>query len=367
MPTGALYGDDVVNITNGTDFHDNTAGLGGNSWAPSSSSVSEATFTSNLSDERAGAIGTDGFANADDSTFVDNLASGSSATGGAVYTGGAFSTTSSSYTGNTAVFDGAVCRTRARQRHDDGRSSQALGSGASGGEVCTRPSTVTPNSPSTVNGKPGVRRVPRRRQSRSRPAAGSAASLVILDGTTRSVAEHRLLRRRRRPGCTRGRDQAGESTVTGNTAQNDPNEGTEAGSSGAASLRRACIGAVLPVAANAAPTGAAIRGAVVAVVGVGVGVRVRWLGVDSGSTTSVGYSYDDDGSCGFPPPRTTASSGSDPMLGALADNGGPTRTMHPEAGSPLVSAIPSGSCTGCDRHRSAGRGPAWAAPTTSVR
>ncbi len=63
------------------------------------------------------------------------------------------------------------------------------------------------------------------------------------------------------------------------------------------------------------------------------------------ATTSQGYNFSDDASCGF----TAAAQGDrqnagDPMLGALGDNGGPTATRLPASGSPLIDAIPTASC-----------------------
>ncbi|MCB1261547.1 MAG: hypothetical protein KDB33_14350, partial [Acidimicrobiales bacterium] len=53
---------------------------------------------------------------------------------------------------------------------------------------------------------------------------------------------------------------------------------------------------------------------------------------------SGGHNFASDGSCGFGA-GTDVNSGGDPLLGALADNGGATDTMLPEPGSPLVDAI----------------------------
>jgi hypothetical protein len=61
-----------------------------------------------------------------------------------------------------------------------------------------------------------------------------------------------------------------------------------------------------------------------------------------GATASA-YSYDTDDSCGFAD-DTDISGGGDPGLGALADNGGPTLTMLPQPGSPLIDAIPVVDC-----------------------
>jgi hypothetical protein len=59
---------------------------------------------------------------------------------------------------------------------------------------------------------------------------------------------------------------------------------------------------------------------------------------------SAGYNYADDDSCGFTDPATDVQSGSDPLLGGLAANGGPTETRLPQAGSPLIDKIPVANC-----------------------
>ncbi|MDQ1430627.1 MAG: hypothetical protein QOF40_1229, partial [Actinomycetota bacterium] len=62
------------------------------------------------------------------------------------------------------------------------------------------------------------------------------------------------------------------------------------------------------------------------------------------TTTSEGYNFSDDDSCGLTDPTDDVATGNDPSLGALADNGGPTQTMLPLVGSPLLDAIPPASC-----------------------
>jgi hypothetical protein len=59
---------------------------------------------------------------------------------------------------------------------------------------------------------------------------------------------------------------------------------------------------------------------------------------------SQGYNYADDTSCGFTATGDSQATGNNALLGALADNGGLTQTMLPQAGSPLLEAIPAGSC-----------------------
>lgn len=63
------------------------------------------------------------------------------------------------------------------------------------------------------------------------------------------------------------------------------------------------------------------------------------------STVSHGYNFSDDATCGFTNTaqgdRQTAG---DPLIGALANNGGPTPTRAPNTGSPLIDAIPTAAC-----------------------
>jgi hypothetical protein len=65
--------------------------------------------------------------------------------------------------------------------------------------------------------------------------------------------------------------------------------------------------------------------------------------LDSPQSVSNGYNFSDDDSCRFTAPTDRQNAGS-PGLGALADNGGPTPTQLPLAGSPLIDAIPATSC-----------------------
>src|SRR5262249_45133364 len=61
-------------------------------------------------------------------------------------------------------------------------------------------------------------------------------------------------------------------------------------------------------------------------------------------TTSQGYNFSDDTSCSLGDPTDVKGAGNDPKLGPLADNGGPAFTRLPLTGSPVIDAIPGGSC-----------------------
>lgn len=62
------------------------------------------------------------------------------------------------------------------------------------------------------------------------------------------------------------------------------------------------------------------------------------------TTSSLGYNYADDESCGLSASTDIEDADGDPTLGELADNGGPTRTMLPLEGSPLIDAILAQDC-----------------------
>jgi len=64
--------------------------------------------------------------------------------------------------------------------------------------------------------------------------------------------------------------------------------------------------------------------------------------------TSLGYNFANEtapGSCNLNATGDNASSTNDPLLGPLANNGGPTQTQLPQDGpSPLIDAIPNAAC-----------------------
>jgi parallel beta-helix repeat protein len=61
-------------------------------------------------------------------------------------------------------------------------------------------------------------------------------------------------------------------------------------------------------------------------------------------STDQGYNFSDDDTCGFTASTSNVRTPNDPVLGPLADNGGPTQTLLPLATSPLLDAIPPATC-----------------------
>jgi hypothetical protein len=66
-------------------------------------------------------------------------------------------------------------------------------------------------------------------------------------------------------------------------------------------------------------------------------------GTPSDAGASEGYNFSDDESCNLTATGDRQSA-ADPDLGALGDNGGPTPTMLPADGSPLIDFIPVAAC-----------------------
>ena len=69
---------------------------------------------------------------------------------------------------------------------------------------------------------------------------------------------------------------------------------------------------------------------------------------------SGGFNWYDDASC-TADPSDVAAPGGDPLLGDLADNGGPTSTRLPDAASPLGGLVPAAGCDVFDDQRGVAR------------
>jgi predicted outer membrane repeat protein len=125
------------------------------------------------------------------------------------------------------------------------------------------------------------------------------------------------------------------STISGNTA----NQGGGVYAQGRVVLEYATV------VENTAGTGANLEFTDTDLMSFG-SVVARPLGgggncVNLDSTTSNGYNFEDTNTCGFGSGTGDQTNAGDPQLGALGNNGGPTPTMAPAAGSGLVDKIPA--------------------------
>lgn len=135
------------------------------------------------------------------------------------------------------------------------------------------------------------------------------------------------------------------STVTGNTAAGvvivGPNGGGGLFASEVTLVYATVVGNTAPTAAGSANVFAeTVLTSFGSVVALPQGGSAN-CGV--GGTTSNGFNFSDDASCGFAQSTDRQNAG-DPGLGPLANNGGPTQTRLPQTGSPLIDAISAASC-----------------------
>ncbi|HEV2310333.1 MAG TPA: choice-of-anchor Q domain-containing protein [Acidimicrobiia bacterium] len=68
------------------------------------------------------------------------------------------------------------------------------------------------------------------------------------------------------------------------------------------------------------------------------------VGAPMTGVVSHGYNFADDTSCGLTGTGDNQATGNNPLLGALANNGGPTNTLLPQVSSPLIDGVPAASC-----------------------
>jgi hypothetical protein len=75
----------------------------------------------------------------------------------------------------------------------------------------------------------------------------------------------------------------------------------------------------------------------------------------TGVSTSGGDNWATEASCGLSDPTDVVVAAGDPLLGPLADNGGPTTAHLPQPSSPLIDAIPTDRCAIGEDQRGAPR------------
>jgi hypothetical protein len=132
------------------------------------------------------------------------------------------------------------------------------------------------------------------------------------------------------------------STLTGNTTPGGPGGGIAVAQNGVVLVYATVVGNSSPTSANVA-AGTATTGGLTSFGSVISGPQGGGANCVADSTTSNGFNFSDDASCGFTSTGDTQDAG-DPDLGSLASNGGATQTMLPQAGSPLIDAIPAALC-----------------------
>jgi predicted outer membrane repeat protein len=259
--------------------------------------VENATFTDNQAvgvGSSGGAIYAAGDVTVVDSTFTHNTAGSN---GGAIVLTGAVTVAGSTFTDNTATRGGAlyVTGTAAITSSTFTRNRTSMTPFSGGGAIMAAGQIFVVDSTFTEN------------ESAPGGAIYASGPLTVTNSTvTGNVAQA--------GGGLRGSDDVTlvHATVVGNTGGN---------------IQVANDGRLRPF------------GSVVASPNTGDNCMLTGNAV----VMSDGFNFADDASCDLGA-ASDVEDGGDPELGALAANGGPTHTMLPEPGSPLVDAIPAASC-----------------------
>jgi hypothetical protein len=260
----------------------NSSGNGGGVLASASVTLTNSVVTENTTATNGGGIATNpGTLTITNSRLTNNTAGEDG--GGANVQVGALNVTDSTFSNNTAT---------------NGSGGAAFRDASSGGDVMLVRSTLNNNqAPTPGQGSGGINSL--------RPLTAINSTVTGNSGHTGGLGV-----------AGSGRDMTlVYSTVAGNTSI----------SGGAANLAKASASIVTFGSVIGLPEG---------------GVNCSFAGA---TTTSNGFNFSDDASCGLTGTGDTQNGG-DPGLGALADNGGTTQTRLPLEGSPLIDVIPVGSC-----------------------
>ena len=320
----------AITITNST-FSGNTASVGGGGggggvWSDADIpvTVTGSTFTANVAEDNGGAIQSGGNLTVAGSTFTGNKADPTGTSGD----GGAFTTENANAT--MTVTNSTISNNVAG---DDGGGLDVEGNNSTLSVVA---STLAGNTAVNAGSHPGV--------------GGSEGGAISIEGSgvnatiTNSTVTRNL-------SADNGAIDAASSTnisltlIYDTITSNDPAVNAQALASGEPNPDNKGVQAQAegPEPANVESDALTSFGTVIS-----NPIGAPNCDTHGAPTTSKGYNFSDDTSCGFANAAAgdVQGPGNDPKLAAaLASNGGPTQTLLPQTGSPLIDAIPIGTCS----------------------
>lgn len=369
-----LYTQDDITLNNVTITGGNVEGPGGGLFEDSDSTVTltGVTFTANTASDSGGGVATSGDISVTDSTFSDNTDTGGDGGGIKVFSDvGTTTIMNSTFTGNSTDGWGGAWEQQGRDVQSAAASPYVLQVSGStftgntavsngGGALDTEDDATITIDHSTLSDNTGgwggavgtfgeITSLTSNANTFSGNTSADDGGAVHMSGGAIPTAA---------ADATATNAQFLNSTITGNTEAsfgalgiegdlslnqvtltNNTSLGLTVESKASGSRGNAGAFAVEGDSANVAAFTFTSRNSVVAQP---VGA-VNCTSFDSPATDS-GYNFSDDTSCGFTDPTSNVKTPNDPVLGALANNGGPTATLLPLTGSPLLDAIPPASC-----------------------
>jgi hypothetical protein len=329
---------DGVTITGASGASGNGAGLFVNSPLSATLTISNSVITGNTSTDNnrsGGGIYTSALTNITNSTISDNHTLGTLSTGGGIYSAAnLLAITDSVVTGNSGTSGGGIrnaagtfTMTRTTVSGNDG----GAGAGATGGGILAQgananifDSTISGNA---AWGGAGF----------FRDGSGSGSSVNVIGSTVSGNIVG--------AGGGGGASSLVPMTLINSTVSGNTGTGVSANADeGPDPAMRLVYSTIVDNSddgfANVAVVGNLETFGTVIAHPQGGGDNCVLI---NGTTTSHGFNYSDDSSCGLNGMGDTED-GAPPELGALAANGGPTLTRLPAAPGPLVDAIPTGTC-----------------------
>ncbi len=301
---GAIYNFGTMDIADNTFDQNNAGAVGGSILNDGRMAIAGSSFTGNTSYFSCGAIDSWGPLTITDTSFIDNSTEGDCGAIG----GGALTIAHSDFSGNTATGrGGGLCFSRGMIIDSTFTGNSAgYGGGISGGyqgegEFSIINTTLSGNSASTSGGG-------------------------LYDEGIATITN---------------------STISGNTS---PNHGGGISVSAAGYIPSSLYITYSTVADNNAPTGGGIfnNGNTLLSNTIVANNPGSDCVVNNGSVTDGGYNLDSDGTCGLDPANGSLPN-TNPMLGALQDNGGPNSTQALLPGSPAIDAGDNHRCPEFDQ------------------
>ena len=324
---GGIYNSGTLTLANTTISNNDTNNAGGGIYQHSAgtSTLTGITVTNNSS-TRGGGLYVDRDVTLADSVVSNNTAG---ARGGGVFATGNVNITGSTVSGNSSSFMGGgidaagdVTITESTVSGNTGGVSSGSGGGIySGGTVALTDSTLSLNVVAEFGGGINASTVTLTRSTVSGNSSGTAgggiySNSATLDNSTLSGNSSAWGGAVYQGGSSTL--SATSSTISGNSATT---EGGGVWTAGTATLRNSIV------AGNTAQNCQHPSG--------------------SGTFSSQGYNISNDASCNLS--ATGDQPSTNPMIGPLADNGGPTKTHMLLAGSPAIDAGDDNNCPATDQ------------------
>ena len=375
-PDRVLYTQDEITLENVTVTGGDVEGPGGGLFEDSDNPITltGVTFTANTASDSGGGVATSGDISVSDSTFSDNTDTGGDGGGIKVFSDvGTTTITNSTFTGNSTDGWGGAWEQQGRDTESAAASPYVLqvsgstftgntADGDGGGALDTEDDATITIDHSTLSGNSGgwggavgtfgqVTSFSSNASTFSGNTSADDGGAVHMSGGEVPVPLAAV-------DASSTNAQFVNSTITGNTEAsfgaiavegelslnqvtltNNTSRGQQSETKSSSNRGNVGAFAVDGDAANVAAFTFTSRNSVVAQpVGAANCTEFETPATDGG------YNFSDDTSCGFTDPTSNVKTPNDPVLGALANNGGPTQTLLPLTGSPLLDAIPPASC-----------------------